>query len=624
MALKKLSESGRFRLVSNHLFEEISAASNPVNKARSDTDKLAILVCKDATSRKWGPKWLEQAGFTAVIATTQADLQMAEGSMQPALLLVESGLRAREGQPLHQWLAESGLKSVPRLVLCASDRDIELALASGATDVVRKPFNWQVISRRASRMVHSFSSLAELDKAQTALERALNFANDARQLLQRVEEVDLVTELPNRNKFAETIDRVLGAIQGRQNCLAVMLIGINRFSAVNDSFGHEGGNEILAQVGERLQGCMSREDLFGHAGNELMTAAAAKLGGVRFGLMLSHGGNDGQLQRVAESVQKELERPVQYDGQAVHLSCSFGIAVAMRDGDNADQLILNAESALLSVKRAGGGINIYSEQNDRSAARRRELEQKLRLAIENQDLELHYQPLISNTSLKLFGVEALLRWHCPEEGQISPGEFVPVAEDAGLMNEIGSFVIREACQQLRIWRESGISDVRMAVNVSVAQLTRGNIVGTVREALMSNNVDPSLLELELSERGVVKRDEEIMRKLQQLRALGVRISIDDFGSGEASIAYLKHLPIDTLKIDRSYVSGCADNERDQVMGMVMSTLGQKLGLSVIAEGVETAEQLQKIKSWGCDASQGFYFSPAVPSEHIEEMLRKIS
>ncbi len=624
MALQKLSESGRFRLISNHLFEEISAAAHPGTNARQSAKKLAILVCKDAATRKWGPKWLEQAGFTSVIATTQADLQLAEGSVQPALLLVESGLKAREGQPLYQWLAQSSLKNVPRLVLCASERDIELALASGAADVVRKPLNWQLISRRASRMVHSFSSLMELDKAQEALGRALSYANDARQLLQKVEEVDLLTELPNRNKFSETIDRVLGAVDGQQNCLAVMIIGIDRFRSVNDSLGHEGGNEILAELGTRLRDCMSREDLFGRSGNQLMTAAAAKLGGVRFGLMFSHGGNDRDLQRAAECVQKEIERAVQYDGQAIHLSCSIGIAVAMRDGNTAEQLILNAESALLTAKSAGGGINIYTEQNDRIAARRRELEHKLRLAIKNQSLKLHYQPLIDNASHELFGVEALLRWTCPEEGQISPAEFVPVAEEAGLMVEIGNFVIHEACRQLGEWREAGLVNLRMAVNVSIAQLVRGNIVGSVREALMSNGVDPSLLELELSERGVVKRDEEIMRKLHQLRALGVRISIDDFGSGEASIAYLKHLPIDTLKIDRSYVSGCADNERDQVMGMVMATLGQKLGLVVIAEGVETEEQLQKVKCWGCDASQGFYFSPAVSSDQIKEMLIKIS
>ncbi len=622
MALEKFTASGRFRRISEDLFEIIRQENTEPKDGTQAARKLAVLICKDAASRKWGPKWLEQAGFTTLIAATQADLQLAADSLQPALLLVESGLRARNGEPLHEWLAASSLRAVPRLVLCSSERDVEAALECGAVDVVRKPYNWQVISKRATRLVHSVSSLLELDKAQEALGRALNYANDARQFLQRVEDIDPLTELPNRRKFSETIDRILNSGHCQENGLAIMLIGIDRFRSVNDSLGHAGGNEILAEVGRRIQGCLAREDLLGNNNGGLITAAAAKLGGVRFGLMLSHGGSNQDLARRAEVVQSVLAQPISFDGQSVYLGCSMGISVATRDGDSAEHLILNAESALLEIKKRGGGIRIFRDTHDQALVRRIELERKLRDAINNKALQLHYQPLICNQGRELFGVEALLRWTCPEEGRISPAEFVPVAEEAGLMVEIGDFVIRESCRQLREWLDQGLPPIRMAMNLSLIQLLRGNIVRTVRESMMDFALDPALLELELSERGVVKRDPEIMRKLQQLRALGVRLSVDDFGSGEASISYLKHLPVDTLKIDRSYVSGCASDERDQVMGMIMATLGKKLGLTVVAEGVETAEQLEMVQSWGCDASQGFYFSPAVSSDQLAEMLRK--
>lgn len=622
MPLENSSASGRHRLIE---IERLAQANGPGTEAPdSQAARKALLVCKDATLRGWGPRWLEQAGFSTLIAQTQAELQLCVANLRPSLLLVESGVRTRDGVPMYRWLADSNLADIPMLVLCASDKDVENALDAGAVDVARKPFNWQIISRRSAQLVRSQSSLRELDRAQDALHRALDYAQDARQFLQRVENTDLLTDLPNRKKFAETIERALAADGAGQEGLAVMLIGLDRFRAVNDHLGHEGGNAVLAEVGRRLHGCLSREDLFSQQGNQLRTAAVAKLGGVRFGLLLSHGGDDRDLERMASIVQGVLSQPVEYAGQSVYFGASVGISVATRDGRSAEELLLKAESALLEVKRLHGGVHIFAPSQDQQAVRRLRLEAKLRDALADGSLDLHYQPLHGNTSDNMFGVEALLRWRCPEEGYISPAEFVPVAEDAGLMVEIGDYVIREACRQARRWADQGLPPLRVAVNVAVDQLTRGNLVRCVREALMDQQLDPGLLELELSERGVVKNDPEILRKLQQLKALGVRLSIDDFGSGDASISYLKHLPVDTLKIDRSYVSGEAASERDQVMGMVMTTLGKKLGLTVIAEGVETSEQLARVKAWGCDASQGFYFSPAVTSVEIADMLNKVS
>jgi EAL domain-containing protein (putative c-di-GMP-specific phosphodiesterase class I) len=273
---------------------------------------------------------------------------------------------------------------------------------------------------------------------------------------------------------------------------------------------------------------------------------------------------------------------------------------------------------MLDAQESGSGFQFFTQPEDTASSRLLNLDRMLREAIRNDDLELAYQPIMEAESGRVVAAEALLRWHHAEEGTISPADFVPVAEKTGLMKEIGDFVIASACAQLRSWIDAGMEPIRIAVNLSLCQLLRGDVASVVEKALQENSIDSRLLEIELSERGVLNQRHEVISEVHRLRAVGVRISIDDFGTGHASIAYLKDLPVDVIKIDRSYVSGAGRSARDEAIAAGMVALAQRLQATVIAEGVETREQLETLRDWGSQECQGFYFSPAVPADEFME------
>ena len=313
-----------------------------------------------------------------------------------------------------------------------------------------------------------------------------------------------------------------------------------------------------------------------------------------------------------------MQSPFEVDGQSVYLDVAFGAAIYPSDASCADRLLHNAETAMLEAQERGVGLRFYSEAEGSSSHRLLNLDGMLREAIRNDDLELAYQPITNTHTGHTVGAEALLRWHHAEEGAISPADFVPVAEKNGLMHAIGEFVIEKACTQLRDWLDQGVAPLHMAVNISLCQLLAGDIVEVVDRALRTHGIAPELLELELSERGVLNQHPEVIDVVRELKAMGVRISIDDFGTGQSAIGYLVDLPVDVIKIDRSYVSGADSNDRNEAIASGMVALAQRLNATVIAEGVETAEQLERLRSWGAELCQGFLFSPAVsPDEFVQ-------
>ncbi|MDH5455526.1 MAG: GGDEF domain-containing phosphodiesterase, partial [Gammaproteobacteria bacterium] len=317
-----------------------------------------------------------------------------------------------------------------------------------------------------------------------------------------------------------------------------------------------------------------------------------------------------------------LARPIQIAGQMVSLSSCQGVALYPQDADDVDSLLQRADNAMRDAQSRGGGFKYYCAETDAAAARKLKIEHMLHEALEGDELSLAFQPITSVSSKRVFAAEALLRWRQADGSYVSPAEFVPVAEECGLMNRIGEFVLDEACAQLKAWHAAGIRLPHMCVNVAKVQLMSGEFVPTVRRILSKHNVSPASLELELSERGVLSGDLAVVEQLKELKALGIRLSIDDFGTGDSAIAYLRDLPVDVLKIDRSYVSGLVDNEKDEALVSAMVALGQRLSLKVIAEGVETREQLAVLRAMNCDAFQGFLISRPVTAAAFAALLIK--
>jgi EAL domain-containing protein (putative c-di-GMP-specific phosphodiesterase class I) len=380
-------------------------------------------------------------------------------------------------------------------------------------------------------------------------------------------------------------------------------------------------NSLLQQVAQRLIAGLRSEEVLNAAAGPSMSMAA-RIGGGLFAAMLT--GLPG-WQETKATVRLLLDRiSGRYfaGDEEISLTASVGVAVAPGDGLTAETMIQKAELAACEAVESGAAVRFYSQTSHRVTERSRAIIRLLPNALARGEFQLHYQPLIEDSVVRISAAEALLRWQSPELGAVSPSEFVPLAEEAALMVGIGSWVLRTAWRQVRAWQEQGLPSTRIAVNVSLCQLVRGDLAQLVREVLDETGIDPSLLELELSERGVLRSDPEILRQLRAIRALGVRLAIDDFGTGNSAVAYLKQFPIDVLKIDQSFVRGVASSSEDAAITSATIAMARQLGLRVVAEGVEETGQRDFLRRNGCSEYQGFLFSPAVPPEAFAEMLRR--
>jgi predicted signal transduction protein with EAL and GGDEF domain len=580
-----------------------------------------ILLCRDGTCLKWGPRWLREAGLEPIVPQDPlAGLEAARLS-HPALIVVDTSLRDRTGVPLYQQLRATQDLDCPVLALCPNGKELAAALAAGFQDVVRKPFDWQLIARRARGIAARTQLERDLRDTRASLRQALDVAERARTQLRNTESFDPVTGLPNRKKFFELVGRGMGAADRDGNTLAVMVVGFNRFRLVAEALGPESADRVLGEIGRTLNECLGRVSASQQPMRGLRTAASASLESARFGIMLTTSGDDSELIGLMQMVVGKLSRPVQLAGQTVYLSPSVGIALYPRDARNEHSLLQRAENAMRDARRRGGGFKFHSADSDAAAARKLELEHMLHQALERNELRLAYQPITDTHTGRVTGAEALLRW--PQAGAdcISPAEFVPVAEESGLITRIGEFVLDEACAQLKRWRDQGIDLPLVCVNASKVQLMSSDFVALVENTLRRHGLRPDSLELELSERGVLSGDYEVISQLRALKRLGVRLSIDDFGTGDSAIAYLRELPADVLKIDRSYVAGLTRSDKDAAIVSAIVALGQRLQLKIIAEGVETAEQLEALQSIDCEEYQGFLKSRPVYPQDFARLLK---
>ena len=600
----------------------IPAAPADAVEERDVGARTVMVACHDSASRKWGPKWLRQEGLDATLVSETDEALRTARAMNPCLIIVEAGLRDQSGARLFEIFQNTADLAVPVIVLCSNTRDVKAALDAGVFDVVRKPIEWQLVSRRARIAAKIDASEVQLRQAQGIASKALKLADRARKHLRSRESFEPVTGLPNKSKFVDLLGRGMSAAERDNNSLAVFVVGFSRFRLVVEAMGQESANQVLAEVGQRLQSCMQDVGTLQRQTSGLKTTAAANIDQNRFGLMLTCTADPAELSEIRQFLAADLSRPVEVSGQTIFLSACIGAAVYPQDADGADRLLQRADNAMRDAQSRGGGFRFYCAETDAAAARKLRIEHMLHEAFERDELRLSYQPLTDVASGRMLGAEALLRWQRPDKSYIPPDEFVPIAEECGLMIRIGEFVLDQACRQLKAWQLDGFPSFRMSVNVAKCQLMSGGFVDTVQSTLKKYAVDPLCLELELSERGVLSGDYDVINQLHELKQLGVRLSIDDFGTGDSAIAYLKDLPIDVVKIDRSYISGLAESDKDAAITSAMIALGQRLNLTVIAEGVETSEQLAILQNLGCDEYQGFHLSPAITSDEFAKLMLK--
>lgn len=423
---------------------------------------------------------------------------------------------------------------------------------------------------------------------------------------------DALTGLPNRVLFSDRLGQSIHSAHRKGGQLAVLFIDLDGFKLVNDSYDHAFGDRVLKLVAERIRGTMREEDTF------------ARMGGDEFTVTLRNIAHSEDAGLVAQKILSLFKTPFEVDERTVYLGASIGIAVYPKHGETADDLVRKADIAMYRAKEEGRNtFRYYSKGMTVKAFRRIMLETRLRTAIAERQFELHYQPQIEFATGRVSGIEALVRWRHPEEGLISPLEFIPLAEESGLIIPLGEWILREACRQMAAWRDSGVvdRDAVMSVNISARQFDQESLARVVQEAVLEVHLPAPCVELEITESTMMRSPGLTSRVLKRLRKLGVRIAIDDFGTGYSSLSHLKLLPITKLKIDQSFVSDIPGDANDVAITRAIVMLGKSLSIELIAEGVETVEQVAFLAEIGCGTGQGYLFAKPLPPEQLVEFLR---
>jgi len=527
----------------------------------------------------------------------------------------------------------SGLEMIPRVIEFAPDisiimisglQNIESAIKSmraGAFDYITKPFDFDHVesviiralehqSLRLTKKLYE-NQLEELVTARTAeLHEQIAERQCAEEKVNRMAYYDSLTELPNPTLFRNRLTHELFSSNGSRQKSAIIFLALDRFKNFNDTLGHEIGDELLRGVAQRLTNSIRQTD------------TAAYFGGAEFALLLTNVGGAENAVKIAQNIKNALLPSYSCGGHELYLTASMGISMSPNDGDDCQTLLQNAGTALYRARQRGGDTcQFYTTDMHEIAFKRLSLENNLRCALERDEFILYYQPKVNVQSGKFSGMEALVRWQHPKLGIVSPNEFIPIAEDTGLITPLGEWVLRTACRQNVLWQRAGLPALCVSVNISLRQFQQTNLVEIVNQILVESGLKPEYLELELTESSIMKDADQAIETLHRLKRLGIKISLDDFGSGYSSLSYLKTLPIDVLKIDREFVRNITTDFKDVAIVKTIVTLARNLELKTIVEGVETGEQSAAVSGLGCDDLQGYFFSKPIPADSFELLLR---
>jgi diguanylate cyclase (GGDEF)-like protein len=517
----------------------------------------------------------------------------------------------------HLWAVDPEIQ----VVVCSAYTDydwLELLSRLGHSDkliVVKKPFEPIEILQCASALSRKWANARALKQHVESLElvvtdrtRGLEAAN---RKLRHLASHDALTGLPNRLLLDDRITQTIAQSDRQSHEFALLVIDLDRFKIINDSLGHRAGDELLREVAQRLKSAVRTVD------------TTARLGGDEFVILLGPPITQSEALAVARRVIQLMEPSMRLLGIDVHISPSIGMAFYPRDGRTVDTLLAHADAAMYTAKERGrNNVQCYAEGMSAGTQDRVRLESELHEALHTGQFELHYQPKIDTATGRINSAEALIRWRHPERGLLPPAEFIGIADDCGLLDDIGEWVLHEACRQARAWQEAGLPRLRVAVNLAPSQFRLTNLVDQIRRALDAAQLDPQLLEVELTESAVMSDAEESILILEAISSMGVLVSVDDFGTGYSSMSYLRRFPIDKLKIDRCFVEEMTRRSEDASIVRAIISLAHSLHLKVIAEGVETSEQLALLADLGCDQYQGFYFSPALAADKFVALVKQ--
>ncbi len=432
---------------------------------------------------------------------------------------------------------------------------------------------------------------------------------------------DGITGLPNRRSFTETLERFLEDPRFRTDATAVLFVDLDRLNQVNESLGRSAGDELVRQAALRIVKCVRSTDLVARAARDHHQHLVSRFDGDEFVILLTHLADIDATAMIAQRLGEALAEPFAVAGQEIFVTANIGIGIFSHDGDTAEQLLRNAHLAAEHAKETEGrSCQFYTESLNEAARERLTLEADLRRALDRGELELNYQPQFRVADNSIVGAEALLRWHHSELGTISPAVFIPLAEEIGLIHEVGEWVLETACRQARRWQEQYDGRFRIAANISNRQFLGSGLLPTVRRVLSGTGLDPRFLELELTESVILGADDNELSQLAELRALGLKLAIDDFGTGYSSLSYLTRFPVDALKIDRSFIRDVPGLPQKEAIAKAIIAMGQSLGLRVIAEGVETAAQLHFLRGLDCDEQQGFLMAEPMTAADLSQRL----
>jgi diguanylate cyclase (GGDEF)-like protein len=549
------------------------------------------LTISEAASGEEGLQLFNQMGADAILL----DVMMPNGMDGYATCAAFRNLPGGQHIPV---LMMTGLEDL---------ESINHAFEAGATDFITKPINIPLLGHRVRYMLRASHTTYRLVESEQRLHRMAYF--------------DSLTELPNRQFFKEHLQHMIALAKRQKLKLGVLFLDLDGFKRINDTLGHHLGDLVLQATGERLRENIRTSDTLTHTVTAQGNLSIARLGGDEFTVLLSMIKRNEDAATVAERIRINLAKSLVFDDHELYTTASIGIAIYPDDGETAEELLRNADLAMYYAKRDGGNMYRYfSAKMSETALRRLNLENHLRKAIELDELELHYQPQLDVATGKFCGLEALIRWNCQELGRLSPAEFIPLAEETGLIVGIGEWVLRKACHQAKNWRDQGIPLSSIGVNVSAIQFLHKGFSSLIEAILAETGLEPDVLELELTESVLIHSEDIVLDVLLTLKQIGVQLAIDDFGTGYSSLSRLKNFPIDRLKIDQSFISNLEQDSENAAIAIAVIAMAEGMNMKVIAEGVETVGQLAFLKNMRCAEVQGYLLSRPLSSAKVEEFL----
>jgi diguanylate cyclase (GGDEF)-like protein len=604
------------------MFAALSATNEAIMRAKSRAE-LFELVCQAAanggkfTSTTIGmanpdSDFLDIVAVAGPTADTTRSVRLSVSADHPAGRgLSGTAFRSRQACISNDYLADArrsafhatirkdGAKSGAAFPLLIGGRAVGVMLfLSAEKDTFTSEFV-ELLQRLADNISFALENFDRADEKTKADERIEYLASH-----------DSLTKLPNREMFNELLRHAIGAARRYQRRFAVLFIDLDRFKIINDSLGHDAGDMLLVEIADRLRGALRSSDV------------VARLGGDEFVVILEETAERDDVERIARNLLAVLGQSLQLSGHECHTTASIGIAMYPSDGGDVQALTKNADMAMYLAKEDGkNGFRFFTKEVKTQSIERLTLETALRRALERDQFALHYQPKVDLATGQITGVEALLRWTHPELGVLPPMQFIPLAEETGLIVPIGRWVLREACAQNMAWQRRGLRPVSMAVNLSPRQFVDEHLLQDIDEALASSGMSPVLLQLEVTESMVMRNVSRAIKVLDAIQSRGIRLAIDDFGTGYSSMSLMKQFPIDTIKIDRSFVRDLPKDSEDQAIAQAIISMGKALGMTVIAEGVETVEQQTFLRNHACDEMQGYLFSKPLPAAQLANLLR---